>query len=337
VWDASPRCGSRPTAWSLCLKSNNKHKEIIMNWFKDNWLLIFLAVVIAIAAIFSWELVKYIEVSFGTFFPKDITRSEWGVLGDLFGGLLNPFFALLGLIMLLVTLFQNQKELSLSRKEFEESADALKSQAVTLDKQRFEDTFFSLLEQHNIALNNITQERTHYDSEGKQSKLDSIAESIKVKIFGGGLYYSLIDSYSGLHENKKIFLKHDNKLNQYFRILYQVLKFIASNCPGSTVYMKYSVESLESTACASEEKLYSNIVRSLLSDEVYYLLSINCSCDDKNDSFYKYKLLIERYSFLEHMPLGKGDNTNNMLLEEIMEHYKCNAFGDNYAYATRTA
>ena len=306
-----------------------------MNWLKENWLLIFLAIVIAIAAFFSWVLVKYVEGNFGTFFPENLNRSEWGVLGDMFGGLLNPFFALLGLIMLLVTLFQNQKELSLSRKEFVASADALKSQAITLEKQRFEDTFFSLLEQHNIALNNITKERIDYGFEGSQRNLDSICSTIKVKMFGGGA--SLIENFTGLQKNKENFLKEKNNLNQYFRILYQVLKFVASNCPGSTIYMKFSVEELESTVCSPEEKLYSNIVRSLLSDDVYYLLSINSSCHDKTNSFYKYKLLIERYSFLEHMPLVTNDNMNSGLLEEIMKHYEKKAFGDNHCYADHMA
>jgi len=103
-----------------------------MNWIKENWLLLFLALVLVCAGYASWELVQLVEMNFGGLFPEKTERGEWGSLGDFFGGLLNPFFALLGLLMLLVTLFQNQKELSLSRKEFEESADALKSQASTL-------------------------------------------------------------------------------------------------------------------------------------------------------------------------------------------------------------
>jgi uncharacterized membrane protein len=308
-----------------------------MNWIKENWLLIFLAIVIAFAAFFSWEFVKFIEVKFGSFFPEKLDRGDWGVLGDLFGGLLNPFFALLGLLMLLVTLFQNQKELSLSRKEFQDSAIALKSQAVSLEKQRFEDTFFSLLEQHNIALNNITRERIDNDSEGNQRKVESISSTVKVKFVGGGLYYPLMDQFSGLKETREDLLKENNNLNQYFRILYQVLKFIASYCPGSTVYMNYSVQSLEATMCSHEEKLYSNIVRSLLSDDVYYLLAINCSCDDKDYSFYKYKLLIERYSLLEHMPLIIKDTMNKTLLAEIMDNYERRAFGDNRNYKPRVA
>ena len=303
-----------------------------MNWIKDNWLLIFLAVVISIAAYSSWVLVQHVENSFGSFFPTENKRGDWGVLGDLFGGLLNPFFALLGLLMLLVTLYQNQKELSLSRKEFEESADALKSQAKTLEKQRFEDTFFSLLDQHNIALNNITKDRIHYDSDGYHSNLDSICSDTKSTLVGSEGRVRIVGNFEGLIESKNVLLKADDFLNQYFRILYQVLKFVATNCPTSTVYLKFSVENLESTTCSPDEKLYSNIVRSLLSSDVYYLLAINCACENKTDSFYKYRLLIERYSFLEHMPLKISETMNAGLINEILSHYNKRVFGDNREY-----
>jgi hypothetical protein len=97
-----------------------------MNCLKDNWLLMFLAMLIGIAIFWTFELFRVVENNFGSFFPQGSSREEWGVLGDLFGGLLNPFFTFLGLIMLLFTLHQNQKKLSLSRKEFKESADALR-------------------------------------------------------------------------------------------------------------------------------------------------------------------------------------------------------------------
>ena len=303
-----------------------------MKWIKENWLLLFLAAVIAAAAVSSWKLVNYIQCQFGSFFPKAVSRDEWGMLGDLFGGILNPFFALLGLVMLLVTLFQNQRELSLSRKEFEESAEALKSQAETLEKQRFEDTFFSLLSQHNIALNNITKERIDYDLDGKQSKSKSIATTMKVKFVGGGPYLPLIHKFSGLEQSRDELLKENNDLNQYFRILYQVLKFIALRCPGSTAYNNFSVKTLKSTSCSNEEKLYSNIVRALMSDDVYYLLAINCWCADSADSFYKYKLLVERYSFLEHMPLVASAHANVELIQELARSYEESAFGDNQGY-----
>lgn len=315
-------------------KQQKEPKKVLIkvNWIKDNWLLIFLACVVGIAGYCSWEFVKHIEGSFGSFFPTELERDKWGVLGDLFGGVLNPFFALLGLLMLLVTLFQNQRELSLSRREFEDSAKALKSQADTLEKQRFEDTFFSLLEQHNIALNTITTERTDFDGEGNQRKHPSIAEGLKVEYVGGGTYYPLIESFIGLEKAREKLLKENSSLNQYFRILYQVLKFIASRCPSSTIVNSYSVDMLKSTLCSDDEKMYANMVRALLSSDVYYLLAINSFSEDKEDSFYKYRLLIERYAFLEHMPIILNDMMNQVLLKEIARGYDRKAFGDNSSF-----
>jgi hypothetical protein len=300
-----------------------------MKCIRDNGLIIFLVVVICVALLCSWVFVKHIEGSFGSFFPTELKREEWGVLGDLFGGVLNPVFSFLGLLMLLVTLFQNQRELSLSRREFENSSKALKSQAATLENQRFEGTFFSLLAQHNIALTTITSDYIAYDSEGNQRKTPSIATRLKVQIVGGGTSYPLVEHFLGLEESREKFLKANSSLNQYFRILYQVLKFIASRCPNSSVLDSYSVEKLKSTSCSDDEKMYSNMVRALLSSDVFYLLAINSFSGDENDSFFKYRLLIERYAFLEHMPIVKSEMMNTGLLKEIATSYDIKAFGDN--------
>ncbi len=303
-----------------------------MNWIKDNWLLIFLAAIITIAGYSSWELIQYVDEKFGSFFPVNLSRGDWGTLGDLFGGILNPFFALLGLVMLLVTLFQNQRELSLSRLEFKESKEALEAQSITLENQRFEGTFFSLLEQHNLVLEEISKSRISYSFDGEKSVSDSIADSLKEKLIGGGKYKRIFENFNGLEKSRKDLLKSNTKINQYFRILYQVLKFISSNCPNSSIYLNYSVDNLLNTSCSSDEKLYANIVRSFLSEEIYYLLAINCACNDATNSFYKYKLLLERFSLLEHMPLSGKSNMNDELLNEIIRNYDKNAFGENADY-----
>jgi len=59
---------------------------------KKNWLLIVICVVLLIAVFFSWRLFSYYSSVFGGDFPASVTRSEWGAMGDFFGGMLNPFF-----------------------------------------------------------------------------------------------------------------------------------------------------------------------------------------------------------------------------------------------------
>lgn len=109
---------------------------------KTKWILVFFACVLLMAIGFAWHIFSIYTSAFGSALPPPTSRSDWGVMGDFFGGILNPLFSILGLLMLLVTLIQNQRELELSRQELRESNKALAAQATTLEKQRFEDTFF---------------------------------------------------------------------------------------------------------------------------------------------------------------------------------------------------
>jgi len=64
------------------------------------------------------------------FMNHDIVEdpAAWGQLGDYFGGMLNPVIGLLGVLGLLWTIYQNQRELSESSKQLRLSAQALDEQ-----------------------------------------------------------------------------------------------------------------------------------------------------------------------------------------------------------------
>lgn len=290
---------------------------------KEYWLVLSLFCLVGFAAFEAWQLIDFYKFKTGDFVHKDVTRSEFGVIGDFFGGVLNPFFSLLGLLMLLATLIQNQKELSLSRLELKESSKALKEQAETLNKQRFEDTFFSLLNQHNACLEKIVADQVR--------SLPLNPQSITTDIFGR-IYrktYGTVESISAVEAKEKL-IQYNDFVNQYFRVLYQLLKLIATSCPNTNVGSDFSIFTLDKTVASKEEKTYSNIVRAFLTAEIYYLLAINCYCKSNTDSFIKYKLLIERYAFLEHMPKFNNDSSfRSELVTEIIASYDKNALGDN--------
>ncbi|NSL55904.1 putative phage abortive infection protein [Uliginosibacterium aquaticum] len=301
---------------------------------KKYWLLILLLVVLLIAAVFAWQLYALYTAAFGTDILLNATRADWGVLGDFFGGTLNPIFSFLGLIMLLVTLFQNQTELELSRNELKESSQALKAQASTLDKQRFEDTFFALLNQLNNLLEQLLAEGVRHDFEGKPTDRNSVVTALKHDLIGSDLH-RLTPYTTSLQAAKNVLLKHDPLLNQYFRILYQILKFVATNSPNTSLVGHFNVQSLEDTTPSANEKFYSNIVRSFVPETVYYLLAVNCFTKNSQDPYRPYKLLVERYEFFEHMPLRIPDHQNRELLDNLVAHYKPTAFGSNADYGQR--
>lgn len=254
---------------------------------------------------------------------------SYGTFGDFFGGILNPILTFLTFMGLLITITIQQKDLALTRQELHTSALALSQQAETQEKQRFENTFFALLEQHNRLLDKIVENGVSYDSEGTPGNTESIVENLRTILVGSRIYTSLFENNLSLRESKAKLLTFKPILNQYFRVLYQILKFVASNCPASTVKGKFHRKLLSETECSQEEKLYANIVRSFLSEDIYYLLAINCFCEDQSDHFIEYKILVERYSFFEHMPINVPKNYNANIIQEIVDHYSDKAFGKN--------
>lgn len=241
----------------------------------------------------------------------------WGATGDFFGGILNPIFAFLSLILLAYTLWQNRialnnnsEELKLSRQELSNSVKAQELQVHQAKMQRFEDTFFSLLNQLKST---------------EESGLSDFAyDNIMVREYDKDW-----NNQSILRNSKEYIHPRAGNLNRYFRTLYQLLKFIANKCPESTLNGDFTSVSIESTTASETEKVYSNIVRSTLDSKLTVLLAVNCFCVNKEDSFYKYLLLIKRYSFLEHMPMSITGSEKDFVIPALVEYHDAQTFGNN--------
>lgn len=258
---------------------------------------------------------------------------SFGTFGDFFGGVLNPILTFLMFMGVLITIVLQQKELRLTRQELKNSSKSLSAQAITQEKQRFENTFFSLLSQHNIALDKITEIKVSYaENDGIAKELLPLAQDAANKIFR----VTARDKRSDITpiEAKLILLNHSDSVNQYFRILFQLLKLIAVSCPDSTMLNNFSIDSFKNTSCTKAEKSYSNIVRAILTEDIYFLLAVTCYCVNEGDKFIKYKYLIERYAFFEHMPLWVQNNEiQDMfrrigLMNNLINSYDRSVFGD---------
>lgn len=247
-----------------------------------------------------------------------------GQFGDYIGGALNPILSFFSLIALLWTIGIQSKELELTRDELKRSAEAqeatkaiLDKQSETLARQQFESTFFSLLDQHNKLLESLTNPRVGE----KGTVISEVIEN-----------YSKYERDIDLDFAHKILESQNLLCGHYFRVLYQLLKFIATSSPGGTIGYSFEADKIKDENVSDNEKMYSNIVRSFLGYEITQLLSINCFCTDPDDTYWRYRLLIERYSFLEHMFFRGIDNRNikfMLILEETITSYDIRAFGDN--------
>ena len=247
---------------------------------------------------------------------------DWGAVGDFFGGVLNPTFALLSLILIAYTLMQNKKaleqsekaieqgtkaieqnekalqvsnkELELTRNELANSSKALEEQASLLAVQSFETTFFNMLALHDNVLKNINF--NSYDSYNAfySSFKGATNVSIKKEVKSGAdaiysisqLIGSLINNGPFKRDAVEVFdviFDYENKLfGSYFRNLYQILLFISNSAFDDKT-----------------KKKYSNILRAQLSNQELSLLMLNTLSTNVDKGQFR-KLLI-KFSILEHL------------------------------------
>lgn len=294
-------------------KLENNLKSFDSNKLIKSLKWILLVAVIAIIIVFSLYFSNFHD-SFST------QNSTWGTFGDFIGGTLNPILSFLALIALLFTIVLQNKELEATREELkraanahEKSKDVMDKQYEALKQQKFEATFFSLLDQHNQLLQKLTDKLPSYNG--------STIDYIYSEVFTQGTLPTAI---------QKLKKKSDFSMEQYFRVLYQLLKFIVTNQPSSKkINPRLTFQELLNKPLRSEEKTYSNMLRSYIPSKVFQLLALNCYCKDQNDSYWNYKVMLERYEFLEHMPFELYHySANANLLMPLIKHYGA-AFGDS--------
>ena len=227
---------------------------------------------------------------------------EKGAWGDFIGGTLNPILTFLTLMGVLVSIAIQRMELSLSRQELRRSADALEGQLRSVDAQNFEAAFSQML----ITFNSVTDSidlvnlengstikgkdcfRTFYTRFNKEFR-----ENLKQGKGKHPATSTLRLSY------KKFWKAHHHELGHYFRLLYNIFKFLDENEQTKTYHIK--------------------LLRAQLSDHELLLLFYNCI----NPNGKNFKELAVKYELFDNLP------TINLLEDDHIELIDRKAFGQN--------
>lgn len=255
-----------------------------------------------------WEICGYILSKF----PKDFihtfngNKDDWGTFGDFIGGTLNPILSFFGFMALLYTVRMQRKQLD----------DTDKFQA----KQQFESTFFELLKMHNQALENLCKKSSENDITNLQKVLVSLNLSKTPSLIPPLNLKGTAEQFN-LEKHKNFYLYGD-----YFRILYQLLKFVATNAPGSKVSTGFEIKELEKDT-SDAEKMYSNIIRASLPNDLIPLVVVYAYCEKGaiDYSYYKFRLLVERYAFFENHLF---ETSNDSIYLESWSFFALRAFGN---------
>lgn len=272
---------------------------------------------IAVAA-FIFVLERYIN-NFKTF-PIANDSATWGTFGDYLGGTLNPIISFLALIGLLYTIHQQAQEMQATREELEQAAEQQRRQSEIFNLQQFESTFFSLLEQHNKIIETLVKnvdEINKYNQthDSKDSFINEIYEKYS-EIYQSNVCDNQIKINLYIANN----IQQNLELKRYFIVLFQILKLISLNLSKDTYGNTNNKISIEDYVADDEksrekisnlyinpqEKIYSNILRSFIPNEILKLITLNClSLNSK--TFNNFQGLLNRYNFLEHLQLGMKD------------------------------
>lgn len=285
--------------------------------FKSISITLFIITILVIACIIIFYLYNL---------PLPRSAETLGQLGDYIGGILNPFLAFLSFSALLVTILVQLKqlkfsdeqlkrtledlnlsrtELSLTRTELKRSADAqtgsktvMEEQLLTQSLQQFDSTFFAMLKELNSLQNDLNTPVSQ-----DYTKLLSCFRNVMFE-----------DS-----DNMQLYIEKvlkDREISRYFMLLYQILKIIDTKIDDN-IYIK--------TDKFLTKKMYSNIVRSSIPEELMQLLMINAL----NNSFQPFKELIEKFNLFEHTSFTINSEYS-LLLINAAQQYDAQAFDQSF-------
>lgn len=276
-----------------------------MDWIKKNLVWIMLGGVVFLFLL-NFSMV---------FFISD--KETRGTFGDQFGAV-NALFSGLAFAGLIYTIILQRKDLELQRndlklqrEEMEEQTAEFEKQNETLRIQRFEHTFFNMLSQFQEVVNSLSltygRGGNSYEASGREVfKAAFTMAHVHVEMPEGDKNTQSFYGMSKAIKKEKLagYCKADIPTNfdHYFRLLYQILKFVRDT-PLITNF--------------DDEYEYTSMLRAMLSRYELVWLYYNGLSEYGVD---KFKPLIERYAILKSL-------REDLLVEGVdVGHYENSAY-----------
>jgi len=273
---------------------NNKKRS---NWF-------IATIIISILFIFGSFMLNW-------FLCKDLQIQDRGNYGDMFG-IVNAIFSGLAFLGIIVNLMYQREDLRIQRDEIRQTNQEFRIQNDTMLKQRFENTFFQMLNLQNQTTSNLKNNSKLVGSDSfnraKHQLLSNFRDcNIKEKNEDNGDVISRYDYQDNTDVFRKIivvgYLKffnnyYENILGHYFRSLYHIFKFI------------YFSDFLKK----DEKKFYASLVRAQLSSDEQYLILYNSMINNLGNP--KFLFLIKELDVLQNFDFSVIDTKHKEIFIE---------------------
>jgi hypothetical protein len=206
--------------------------------------------------------------------------SDWGTLGDYFGGLMNPVVSFGTLIVAYAVWKQQREELRLTK-------EALEDQAKTAEQHRQEQRFFDLLSVYNRTLDSYTASIDHgRDVTGKEAvsgALRALPAYLSLTIRYGFGQTTQGQTLTPVTVQQIWFQKRELKaFTTYLRVVYRLLE---------------EAEPL----LGDQHDRYVKLFQSQLSEDELLLIGLLSWLDSR---WHAEHALLRKYGLLEHFPEG---------------------------------
>ncbi|MCE3228468.1 MAG: hypothetical protein K0S32_3019 [Bacteroidetes bacterium] len=240
-------------------------------------------------------LLSIIALTWGIFiFIAKFSFKDWdnaGVFGDSFGAI-NALFSGLAFAGIIYTIFLQKQELELQRRELRQTRLEFKIQNETLKKQRFENTFFHLLNLHNeiveklkVEVNEGDEITPHFVSYESRSVFSGAVRYLARQKDMDEAFERIEDGIDTIHDGYTYFnMEFAPHLSHYFRNLYHTYKYLH----------------LSTLISPEEKQFYSSVIRAQLSDNELVIIFYNMMVDGLGYPNFKY--LDQVYNVLENLP-----------------------------------
>ena len=264
-------------------------------------------------------IIGFLIVGYSIFYFFKYDKLELNELGDFLSGSVASAWSLAGLFLIYVAFLgqkqqllnqqleisYSQLELKYTRNELVEQRKEMTLQNDTLKIQKFENTFFQMLNLFHSIVNSMAfKDERGYNNNGRECFISFTIEfNIKVRNY--------INNYGDRNLNRSVlkedhvieiydlfYLSYRNYLSHYFRTYYHIIKLIDNT------------EDIDKSR-------YISIARAQLSSSEQILLFYNCLHGNGRE---KFKPLIEKYTLFNNI------DSNLLVNDQILNSYSINAY-----------
>lgn len=239
----------------------------------------------------SYFICKSSDTKSGISFDSNV----FGDYGSLIGGTVGALWSLAGVLLFYAALGLQREDLVAQKKEFELTRMELAVQNKTLSQQRFENTFFHLIDLHNDIVDKLLiikpdESNDKFQDEERQRpyakrELFDYAVEYLFEFQGINNHYEKDEHYQEiiLDAYNTFNVKFSTHLNHYFRNLYHIYRYIYH----STLIDK------------TEKSFYASIVRAQLSDNELIIIFYNMFIPGLG--YPNFKFLDQEYDILKNL------------------------------------